>query len=1077
MEKWRQIRDTFNEKGLKKTLLEGMLWGLPATQSVSVNVDGSVVRVDVLAELPGAAFLQTEAPSPDATGWFKQVDKELAKHFPERLIRFQHSKEDSWFWPKKLASGSLTYDRLITGHDQLPDYLAQRLAGLAFTTKDHQTLGAINPVAVKEKLRGQFESSKVTSDFFKKFKAKHVFLANEISGIPSVDEASSYSTLMLNRLMFIYFLQKKEFLNGDPNYLKSCLQKVQALQGKDKFYSFYKDYMLELFFNKLDNPAGRFSDPLIQEIAGDVPYVNGGVFSQSQVESKYKIDIPDSAFEAIFSFFDSYTWHLDTRPTGTPNEINPEVIGYIFEQYINFTADGKKENGAYYTKHDVTGYMVGQTLVPRILDEVLNLGIDPFPILKSDPDNYIYESLKHGWDNDLGAWKLIDQQLVDCWQGDPLYWSLLDDSEPNPEVCLPDETWVETFARRERVESLREQIAQGQIKEVNQLITLNLNSERLLSDLVFTIDENNLVESVWFAISDLKVIDPTCGSGAFLFAALEVLEVVYGNLLDRLEALGEGSQILEQMSSHPNRRYFLRKHSALRNLFGTDIMADAIETAKLRIFLALASCLEKKADLEPLPDLDFNLKVGNLVVGFVNSADVSRVDNGRLIIENQLEDLEGSLVDHLNLYEAFISSSVSSGPESIEKKTKLLASEQKLRDAANAYYAECTGKDLGDYEIWAQEVLPFHWSIEFPSVFSSGGFDVVIGNPPYIKKSDVPKATRQALIGFETQDLPDFYAVCLERANQLRNEQSRKSMIVMLSFAFSPSFEKLRRQSLDSSQNSVWISTYGKRPDALFRGVQVVNTILSVGPGSEKFAAGHQIFNPSKRNWLFESMQYQQLAVTDSSIPIRAGLVTGLAKQFAEKGSEFQRQSQDQVYLRPTGRYWVPVLPAQPPVLNSQNLEIVEAKDSRVNAVPLFDGEDPAMVVALLAGKLGFLWWSSIGDDFDTMVSQTIPPRRLLAKKQASKPLLELAKTVLRNAHTAAFGSRNAGAVYVNIRWTDLSPDLDAFARQLLVELDLLDHWKPLNIWYRMTMRSGGENSNSVVVPAGISKAFTTLDK
>lgn len=1074
MEKWRQIRDTFNEKGLKKTLLEGMLWGLPATQSVSVNVDGSVVTVDVLAELPGAAFLQTKAPSPDATSWFKQVDRELAKRFPERLIRFQHSKEDSWFWPKKLASGSLSYERLVTGHNQLPDYLAQRLAGLAFTAKDHQTLGAINPVSVKEKIRGQFESSKVTSDFFKKFKEKHEFLTKEISGIPSVDEASSYSTLIMNRLMFIYFLQKKEFLNGDPNYLKTCLTKVQDLKGKDKFYSFYKDYLLELFFNKLDNPTGRIADPIIQEIAGDVPYVNGGVFSQSNAESKYEIDISDSAFEEIFRFFDSYTWHLDTRPTGTPNEINPEVIGYIFEQYINFTADGKKENGAYYTKHDVTGYMVGQTLVPRILDEVLKLGINPFPILMSDPDNYIYESLKHGWDNELGTWRLIDQQLVDCWEADPLYWSLLDDSETDPEVCLPDETWVETFARRERVESLREQISLGQVKEVNQMITLNLNSERFLSDIVAATDDKGLVEALWFSISGLKVIDPTCGSGAFLFSALEVLEVVYGNLLDRLEALGGKSKILEEMSSHPNRRYFLRKHSALRNLFGTDIMADAIETAKLRIFLALASCLETKADLEPLPDLDFNLKVGNLVVGFVNADDVSRVENGRLIIENRLENIEGSLDNHLELFEKFVNESAGGTNLSGKAKFDLLDSQEKLREAANSYYAECTRRSNGEFGEWARDSLPFHWSIEFPSVFSNGGFDVVIGNPPYMKRSDVPKATRDSLIGFDTQDLPDFYAVCLERSDQIRNSNSRRSMIVMLSLAFSPKFEKARNHLLSTRRETLWLSTFGNIPNPLFQGLSVRNTILIQGPGKDVYSTSHKIFNVRSRSWLFDSLEYSPAPLMGHMIPLRAGRASRVVEAINSSPKSSLSGGGSSLFLRPTARYWFPVMPNRPPVFSTA-AETLSLIDDSVKTIELSELETPAVVMATLAGKIGFLWWSASGDDFHIGVTHSIQPRFLLAQVKDQSELSILASEVCKSLDTAVFGSVNSGAVYVNIDWTKLNLLLDQFTKQFLEELGMESEWRDLCIWYRTTMRSSGESSKRKTLPANFAPEFSKL--
>jgi len=155
------------------------------------------------------------------------------------------------------------------------------------------------------------------------------------------------------------------------------------------------------------------------------------------------------------------------------------------------------------------------------------------------------------------------------------------------------------------------------------------------------------------------------------------------------------------------------------------------------------------------------------------------------------------------------------------------------------------------------------------------------------------------------------------------------------------------------------------------------------------------------------------------------------------------------------------VLPAQPPVHDATTLEIMQAKDARVNSVYLSKDEDAEKVVALLAGKLGFMWWSAVGDAFDKMTSQAITPRNLLARAGGSKELSGLAGTVGASAHKAVFGSKNAGAVYVNIRWTDLEKALDAFARQLLLELGLLDEWRPLNIWYGMTMRSGGQQQRS----------------
>ena len=73
-----------------------------------------------------------------------------------------------------------------------------------------------------------------------------------------------------------------------------------------------------------------------------------------QIEQLYgkTIAIPDKAFEKLFEFFDAYHWHLDERPLKADNEINPDVLGYIFEKYIN-----QKQMGAYYTKEDITDYI------------------------------------------------------------------------------------------------------------------------------------------------------------------------------------------------------------------------------------------------------------------------------------------------------------------------------------------------------------------------------------------------------------------------------------------------------------------------------------------------------------------------------------------------------------------------------------------------------------------------------------------------------------------------------------------------------------------------------------------------
>jgi type I restriction-modification system DNA methylase subunit len=860
--------------------------------------------------------------------------------------------------------------------------------------------------------------------------------------------------------MFVYFLQKKEFINNDPNYLKNCLRKVQALKGENKFYSFYRDYLLELFFNRLDRSEGKVEDPAIIEILGDVPYVNGGVFGQSDSEREFKIDIPDAAFQEIFNFFDSYSWHLDTRPTGIPNEINPEVIGYIFEQYINFTAEGKKENGAYYTKHDVTGYMVTQSLLPRIFDEVLSLGVDVGRILQASPLKYMSESMRYGMVGDSGEWARPPRILEECWLKDPLEWGLLDSTSTDPELCLPDETWVEMFYRRERVSSLKLLIEGDPELSANKLVTWNINSLALLIDVLGSIESTELVESLWSRISELSVIDPTCGSGAFLFAALEILEDIYASLAGRLQELNSRLSLLDEMTQHPNKRYFFRKHAALRNLYGTDIMPDAIETAKLRVFLALASCLESKDQIEPLPDLDFNIRVGNLVVGFKDADDAARVDLGMLRIGNPLGSLQDNLDGHLRLHANFLNASSQNLNLSVAKK-ELTQSYLQMKDLSDRFYAECVGKTPDAFEDWARESKPFHWIIEFPQVFSNGGFDVIIGNPPYINRKNLTGDQIKELSGYACYPFEDLYLVCLERSLSLLHPRGRMSFIVMLSLSFGETGEAIR--GLISKMGfEEWWSTFGQRPKGLFSGAGVRNTILALGPGSRQFTTHHHIFNDSVRTWLFECLEYSECDRKGSSAPVRSGVAQNLGELISQLSLPDFKNDGEEIFFRPSANYWLPVFPSRPPALDLEGLEIGE--DSRVKSLRLDSREGKTKVVAVLGGKIGYFYWSSIGDDFDVNARELLGPRRLLFELPEDAKLSDAAAGVMNKIKHVTVANARSGKMYLNIRYASMREATDVFDRLVLEAIGQIQEWKSLNIWYRQSMRANDSKAKSGLI-------------
>ncbi len=241
------------------------------------------------------------------------------------------------------GGGYQTATREHTYYSNQPgDSLLVKLDGIAFDISELDSDGNVKVMKVVERVKKAFDVEKVTRRFYDEFKAEHNAFCQFLKGLDVPDELSWYASVMLNRLMFIYFIQKKGFLNGDTNYLANKLKESKK-RGADQFY---KRFLIRLFFEGFAKEEKERS-PEVNQLLGKVPYLNGGLFLPHQLEVAHgeKINIGDYAFERLFDFFDRYSWHLDYRPLKADNEINPDVLGYIFEKYIN-----QKQMGAYYTK-------------------------------------------------------------------------------------------------------------------------------------------------------------------------------------------------------------------------------------------------------------------------------------------------------------------------------------------------------------------------------------------------------------------------------------------------------------------------------------------------------------------------------------------------------------------------------------------------------------------------------------------------------------------------------------------------------------------------------------------------------
>ena len=685
----------------------------------------------------------------------KKIHNKIAKLYHEHLIIFVDRRNTAQIWQLSIREADRPEQIRETKwfSHQEPELLYQRLSGIFFTLDEEDNLTIVD-VSARMKENFAANAEKITKRFYDRFKKEHTAFLSFIEGITDQVSREWYASLMLNRLMFCYFIQKKGFLDNDRNYLRNKLAAIQEKKGNNKFYNFYRAFLLTLFHKGLGSPE---HSPELRAEIGNVPYLNGGLFDVHKLEKENPdIQIADEAFKLLFDFFDEWEWHLDVRPDAAGNEINPDVIGYIFEKYIN----DRSQMGAYYTKEDITGYISKNCIIPFLFDEIKRNYPEAFkpesPLwrsLKENPDRYIYDAVKKGVELELPPEIAAG---LDPEQPDLLERRKEWNKPAAPEDALPTEIWREVVERRNRYFEVKAKIEKGEIREINDFITCNLNILQFAQDALESIDDPVFIRYFYNALLKITILDPTCGSGAFLFAALNILEPLYNACLQRMESYTqEGTKgkykffekVCEQVRApiHPNLKYFIYKNIILNNLYGVDIMNEAVEIAKLRLFLKLMSCVDPDYNkpnlgLEPLPDIDFNIRCGNTLVGFVTQEELSdaltfTVDG--LLKKPELKEKMQVVADAFNQFKHI---QLTYGDDAASFHTAKQALEQRLRElneTLNRYLSSRYGVDADnkeEYQAWLKSHKPFHWFAEFYEIISgNGGFDVIIGNPPYVE--------------------------------------------------------------------------------------------------------------------------------------------------------------------------------------------------------------------------------------------------------------------------------------------------------------------------------------------------------
>lgn len=546
------------------------------------------------------------------------------------------------------------------------------------------------------------------------------------------------SITWLNRILFLKLLEAQlvTYHKGDRSYEFLSLERIHNY-----------DDLNSLFFQVLARQYEERNED-VKALFNKVPYLNSSLFEPTDIEhttlfiSNLRDDkvlpiysstvLKDkkgkkrsgeiNALEYLFEFLNSYDFSSEGGETIQEDNktlINASVLGLIFEKINGY------KDGSFFTPGFITMYMCRETIRKAVVQKF----------------------------NETKNW--------DCKNLDELY------------DCIEDR------------------------KEANELI------------------------------NSLKICDPAVGSGHFLVSALNEMIAIKNDLNilqdrsgrrlkeyqvevvnDELVVTDEEGELFEyNPSSKESQRIqealFHEKQQIIENcLFGVDINPNSVKICRLRLWIELLknAYYKNETELETLPNIDINIKCGNsLISRFDLDADLSKalkdskwsIDSYRLAVDTyrnaenkeQKREMEKIIHDIKNDFRSEISSNdpkvkrlqkVKGEIYMMSNQTQMFEMSKKEKASWNKKLKKFT-TEAGKLETQIQEIKDnkiyenaFEWRFEFPEVLNDDGdyvgFDVVIGNPPYIRHEELKEIKSYLGSNYKTfKGTADLYVYFVER--------------------------------------------------------------------------------------------------------------------------------------------------------------------------------------------------------------------------------------------------------------------------------------------------------------------------
>lgn len=593
------------------------------------------------------------------------------------------------------------FRRITIGPEEQLRTAIERIAMLDLSTLSDD-IASLSALTIQDTFDRAFDVEAVTRTFFRDYRMTFDILQKDLYKQTSDENwAHDYALQLLNRCMFLYFIQRKRWLGNDTEFLKTFWDAYTRLAAEHEPDTFASTWLTTLFFRAFNNKYGvvfNVFPQYIHDILMLAPFLNGGLFTENDLDRKEGFIVSDARFAQIFDLLQRYNFTIaEDSPLDQEVAVDPEMIGTVYESLVNVSTeiDERSDAGIFYTPRTEIDLMCRLVLVDFLT-------------------NHLGEEHKHLLYDAVFAIELEDKEFADAHLQDADLWRAIYDD-----------------------------------------------------------------------LNTITIIDPACGSGAFLVGMLSVLD----DLMERaIVSLGRES------SYSPYNAYERKKRIIGQSLYGVDVMEWAVHIAELRLWLALIVDTDyTREDLhvrtEPLlPYFTFKVRCGDSLVqevggiklglkqkqalspmlkrrvtmlrqqkiDFYNNKpsrelhtkeDVQRVERDlfkdilaeriheaeqrKKVLVRQIEDVQAQqmvLIDDGRAEQLpFDGTFLSPAKQLLERQKQLAELEDELMQLKRTRDALGTAK-----------TLPFVWDIAFGEIFADQQrFDIVIGNPPYLRQENI----------------------------------------------------------------------------------------------------------------------------------------------------------------------------------------------------------------------------------------------------------------------------------------------------------------------------------------------------